>query len=246
MGITKLFDQFYRHLPDETFQKEFTTGQFCYIAAFQLDVVPWVLEVKRSDPTGHIKLDFDIRKLCEGDYCRTEDLPIYHLYLRYNEELIVQKSKRRPGIIISSENIIFDDISKILKDKKKKHLQQKCVLVVPIFSKETTLSPSGFPPEMVARIKALMYKQFFYCPQPPKGFKTIEGIARLDRIQVIATSSFPSNRRVFEPVNMGLTEEVTGVFVGMLREWLAIPGRSKDIDYLKTIKEIVAETLPPL
>jgi len=244
MGITKLFDNFYRRLPDETFQKDFITGQFCYIAAFQLEVVPWVLEVKRSDPTGHLNIDFDVRKLSEKDYCRTEELPIYYLGLRYNEELIVQKSKRRPGIIIASENIIFDDISHILKNKKK-HLQQKCVLVVPIFSRSTTISPSGFPPEMVARIKALMYKQYFYCPQPPKGFKTIEGISRLDRIQVIATSSFPSNKRVFEPVNMAFTDEVTAVFIGMIREWLGIPGRPEDIDYLKTIKDIVAETLPP-
>lgn len=244
MGLTQLIDNYYWKLPDETFQKDFITGQFCYIAAFQLDVVPWVLEVKRSDPTGHIKLNFDIRKLCEKDYSRTEDLPLYHIWLRYNEELIVHKSKRRPGIIIASENIIFDDVSNILKDKKKKHLQQKCILVVPLFSKETTISPIGFPPEMVARIKALMYKQFFYCPQPPRGFKSIEGVARLDRIQVIATSSFPSNRRVFEPVNMALTDEVNAVFVGMLREWLGIPGRSEDIDYLKTIKDIVSQALP--
>ncbi len=244
IGITQLFDHFYKRLPDESYQKDFITGQFCYIAAFQLDVIPWILKPKRSDPTGHLKIDFDIRKLRENDYCRKEDLPIYHLKLGYNEELIVQKSKRRPGIIIASENVIFDDISNILKIKEKKHLQQKCVLVAPLFSKETTLSPSGFPPEMVARIKALMYRQFFYCPQPPKGFSKIEGIARFDRIQIIATSSFPSNKGVFEPVNMALTEEVTAVFVGMLREWLGIPGRFEDIENLKIIKDLVAGTLP--
>lgn len=244
MGITQLFANFYRRLPEESFQKEFITGQICYIASPQLDVIPWILEVKRSDPTGHKKVQFGIRKLCDTDYCRKEDLPIYHLKLRYNEELLVHKSKRRPGIIIASENIIFEDISDILKAKAKKHLQQKCILVAPLFSIETSLSATGFPPEMVARTKALMYNQYFFCPEPPKGFNRIEGIARLDRIQVIITSSFPGNRQVFEPINMALTEEVTALFVGMLREWLGIPGRPEDTEYLKTVKEIVAASLP--
>lgn len=244
MGITKLFDQFYRKSPDDSFLKQFITGQFCYIAAPQLDVVPWVMEVKRSDPTGHKTIDFNIRKLCEDDYCRKEDLPLFHLKLRYNEELIIQKSKRRPGIIIASENIIFKDISELLRSIKKKHLQQEVVLVAPLFSIETTLQPSGFPPEMVARTKALMYNQFFYCPPPPVGFAQIHGIARLDRLQVIVTSSFPGNKIVFQPINLGLTEEVTAVFVGMLREWVGISGKEEDLENLRIVKSIVAETLP--
>lgn len=244
MGITKLIDPFYRKLPEDSFQKEFVTGQFCYLAAPQLDVIPWIMEVKRSDPTGHEKADFDIRKLCVDDYCRKEDLPLYRLTLRYNEELIIHKSKRRPGIMISSDNIIFKDISELLRIKHKPHLQQEVILVAPLFSTETTLRQNGFPPEMVARTKALMYNQFYYCPPPSMGFPRIEGIARLDRLQVIVTSSFPGNRRVFEPTNMAFTEEVTAVFMGMLTEWLGIKGRQDDVENLRTVKSIVAETLP--
>ena len=245
MGITKLIDPFYRKLPDEDYQKSFITGQFCYIASAQLDVIPWVMEVQRADPTGHKNIKFNIRKLCSGDYCRKTELPLYYLTLRHNEELIIQKSKRRPGIIISAENIAFEDITNILRTKKKKHLQQECLLVVPLFSMETTLSHTGFPPEMVSRIKALMYNQFFYCPQIPIGFNRIEGIARLDRVQIIIKSSFPGNRRVFEPIDIAFTDEVTVIFINMLREWLGIRGNSEDIENLRTVRNIVSETLPP-
>ncbi len=244
MGITKLFDQFYKKIPDEFFQTKFITGQFCYIAAPQLEVIPWIMDVKRSDPTGHKKLDFAIRKLCDDDYCKKEDLPLYHLTLRYNEELIVQKSKRRPGIIMSSENIIFKDITELLRVKHKRHLQQEVILVAPLFSIETTLRQSGFPPEMVARTKALMYNQFFYCPPPPVGFARIDGIARLDRLQVIVTSSFPGNKIVFQPINLSLSDEVTAIFVGMLREWLGISVLPDDLENLRIVKSIVSETLP--
>lgn len=245
MGITKLIDPFYRKLSDEDYQKKFITGQFCYMASPQLDVIPWVMEVKRADPTGHKNVEFKVRKLGNDDYCRKEDLPLYYLKLRHNEELIIHKSKRRPGIIISAENIAFEDIANILKEKKRKHLQQECLLVIPLFSMETTLSPSGFPPEMVSRIKALMYNQFFYCPKIPIGSHRIEGIARLDRVQVIIKSSFPGNKRVFEPIDIAFTEEVTVIFINMLREWLCIPGKPEDIENLRTVRSIVSETLPP-
>ncbi len=245
MGITQLFDQFYRKLPDEDFQKKFITGQFCYIASPQLDVIPWVMEVRRADPTGHKKIDFKIRKMSSEDYCRKEELPLYYLKLRYNEELIIHKSKRRPGIIISAESISFEDIAIILKGKRKDHLQQECLLVVPLFSIETTLNQTGFPPEMTSRIKPLMYNQFFYCPKIPIGFFRIEGIARLDRIQVIIKSSFPGNKTVFEPINIAFTEEVTAIFINMLREWLGIPGKPDDTEHLRTVRSIVAGTLPP-
>ena len=246
MGITQLFDQFYKKLPEEDFQRRFLTGQFCYIASPQLDVIPWVMEVKRADPTGHKKIDFKIREMCNEDYYRKNELPLYHLKLRHNEELIIHKSKRRPGIIISAESIYFEDIAIILKSKRKKHLQQECVLVVPLFSMETTLSHSGFPPEMVSRIKALMYNQFFYCPKIPIGVNRIEGIARLDRVQVIIKFSFPGNKRVFEPIDIAFTDEVTGIFINMLREWLGIPGNPEDIENLRTVRSIASEALPPV
>jgi hypothetical protein len=95
---------------------------------------------------------------------------------------------------------------------------------------ETTLSHSGFIAEMVSRIKALMCNQFFYGPQIPIGYNRIEGIARLDRIQIMIKSSFPGNKCVFEPIDIAFTDEVTGIFINMLREWLGIPGNPENIE----------------
>ena len=105
--------------------------------------------------------------------------------------------------------------------------------------------PTGFPSEMVSRIKALMYNQFFYCPKIPIGSHRIEGIARLDRIQVIIKSSFPGNKCVFEPIDIAFTDEVTVIFINMVREWLCIPGKPEDIENLRTVRSIVSEAMPP-
>jgi hypothetical protein len=85
---------------------------------------------------------------------------------------------------------------------------------------------------MVERIKALMYRQFFYCPFEAPVY---EAVVRLDRIQPVIPH-YPG----WEPVNVALSEEALGVLMGVLREYFGAP---QDED-LKALREIVQEALP--
>lgn len=82
--------------------------------------------------------------------------------LQSNEELLVQRCKKRPAIILSSGVECFPDIAKLLKQKGKKHQQQDCLFVIPCYNVQTEEYGTGFIQPIVARTQCLMYRQFFY------------------------------------------------------------------------------------
>ena len=240
MGITQLIDPFYIDISEENFRAKPTMGQLYWVPSPQPDVIPQILEVERADPTEHYITRFTIRNVQETDFQRKDELPLYRLKLRLHEELIIQKAKRRPAIILPSSSILFKDVARVLKSKGKKHLQQDCIIAVPVFDIERPDDPAGFPPVMVARIKALMYNQFFYCPRTPMGMSPIEGVARLDRIQVV----FPGHRASFNPLPIKLSEDAITILMHLLRSWLCIKGDPEDEKYLTELKELLKETAP--
>ncbi|MEA2040624.1 MAG: hypothetical protein U9N82_12500 [Thermodesulfobacteriota bacterium] len=240
MGITQLIDPFYIDMSGERFRDKPTLGQLCWVPSPQPDIIPQIFEVQRADPTEHNITKFTIRNVQETDFQRKDELPLYRLRLRLNEELIIQKAKRRPAIVLPTTNTVFDDVITFLKSKGKKHLQQDSILVVPIFGIEKPDHPQGFPPIMTARIKALMYDQFFYCPKTPSGMTPIEGVARLDRIQVI----FPVHRASYKPLPIRLSDDAIPILMNLLRAWVRIKGTTEDEKYLKELRELLKETLP--
>jgi hypothetical protein len=50
MGITQIITQFYKDLPRDTFRKEPTVGQLCWVPALHINQIPMVMEVERADP----------------------------------------------------------------------------------------------------------------------------------------------------------------------------------------------------
>ena len=240
MGITQLIDPFYIDISKEKFRDRPTLGQLCWVPSPQPNIIPQIFEVQRADPTEHHITRFSIRNIKETDFLRREELPLYRLKLRLNEELIIQKAKRRPAIVLLTSNTIFPDIDKLLRTLSKSHLQQESIFVIPIFGFENSDHPGGFPPIMITRIKALMYNQFFFCPRTPSGMDLIEGIARLDRLQII----FPGNRASHKPLPIKLSDDAIAILMNLLRSWLCIRGTPNDEKYLKDLRELLEETLP--
>jgi hypothetical protein len=240
MGITQLLDPFYIDISRERFRDQITPGQLCWVPSPQPNKILQILDVQRADPKEHYLTKFRIRNVTEEDFHRKSELPLYRLKLRLHEELVVQVAKRRPAIVSPSSTVIFKDIAQLLRPKGKKHLQQDCAIIVPIFDIERPQDPKGFPPEMAVRIKALLYNQFFYCPRTPIGMDPVEGVARLDRIQVV----FPGHRASFDPLPIKLSDDALTVLMQLLRSWLCIRGAPEDEKYLQELKDLVKGALP--
>jgi hypothetical protein len=239
MGITQLIDPFYEELPQEEFRRGPRLGQLCGVPSPHLNLIPQILEIQRADPKEHHISQFRIRNVQETDFQRRDELPLYKLNLRLHEELIIQKAKRRPAIVLITSNTLFQDVRNILRSQGKRHLQEDSILVLPIYSTEKPEHPGGFPPIMTTRIKALQYNQFFYCPRTP-GKDLIEGVARIDRLQIV----FPGHRASFSPLPLKLSEDVLAILVEMVREWLCIKGSPENEKYLKELRNLLRETLP--
>jgi hypothetical protein len=235
MSIEQLIDPFYKELPANTFRKEPSIGQLCWIPTLHINKIPLVMEVERADPKEAYATKFKVRNLTESDFKQRAKLPIKSLNLRETEELIVNKAKKRPAIIICTSPTIFDDLSKVLRKLGRLHLQEECLFFAPIYNIETAAHRGGFPPIMVSRIKALMYSQFFYCPLLRKEGLS-GGIARLDRLQML----LPINRAVYDPLPISLSDDALAVLLAMMR-FLFGSAEEELIAY----KEVLMDTLPP-
>lgn len=234
MGIVQLIDPFYVKLSDDTFRRASVIGQFCWVPVTHLDPVPRILDVERVDPQEHFATKFSIRNMTDGDFKKKTRLPIKALSLRETEELIIHRAKRRPAIIISGETTIFDDVKTLLQQMGRKHLQEETLIVAPLYSVESGDHEGGFPPVMVARIRALMYKQFFFCPKGNSPL-TVDSIMRLDRLHAVVP-----NYPAYVPEPCSLSTEALGVLMSMLR---SLFGAKEEADF-EALKSLVFESLP--
>ncbi len=230
MGITQLIDPFYQSLDLKALKNRPVIGQFCWIAAPHVEKVPRILEVERENPTEHYATKFKIRNMTDQDFKKKQKLPNWWLTLRETEELIVQRAKRQLAITVAAENTLFGDIKEAVGGRE--HLQEENILVLPLYGIDSAGHEGGFPSAIVARIKALMYRQFFYCPYKSPVY---EAVVRLDRIQPIIP-----HHPGWTPENIALSGEALGVLMGMLREYFGAP---QDED-LQALREIVQDALP--
>jgi hypothetical protein len=234
LGIVQLVDPFYVRLADDTFRRTSVVGQFCWVPVTHLDTIPRILDVERADPQEHYATKFSIRNMTDGDFKKKTRLPIKALSLRETEELVIHRAKRRPAVIISGETTIFDDLKTLLRQMGRKHLQEESLIVAPLYSVESGDHEGGFPPIMVARIRALMYKQFFFCPKENSPL-TADSIMRLDRLHAI----FPKHP-AYIPEPYSLSAEALGVLMSMLRSLFG----AKEEPEFKALKELVFNSLP--
>jgi hypothetical protein len=87
---------------------------------------------------------------------------------------------------------------------------------------------------MVARIRALMYKQLFFCPKENSPL-TADSIMRLDRLYAVVP-----NYPAYIPEPYSLSAEALGVLMAMLR---SLFGAKEEADF-EALKTLVYESLP--
>jgi hypothetical protein len=231
-GIGQVIPSFYTELPATTFRRGPLIGQFYWVVAPFLTAVPWIYDVQRADPTEHTVATGKIRPIDKTDFRPKSRLPIKVLSLRETEELLIHRSKKRLAVVISARYTIFDDIAAILRQRGQRHLQEDSVIVVPLYGVENKTHSGGFPAGMTAKIQALQYRQFFYCP----GHAVVkEGVLRLDRLQPVLPHQLS-----IEPTQVALHPEALSVLLTMVR---ALFGAPLDEDFI-ALQSLLRETLP--
>lgn len=192
-------------------RQSFVPGQICWSPVPHVDPVPRILDVEREEAERHDEIKFCCRNANRRDDFRKRDrsLPIKNLELHSNEELLAQRAKKRPAVIVGTGLDIFPDIARLLTRSGKKHLQEDSVFIVPIYGIATEWDPSGFPPEMVIRIRYMLYRQFFFLPGTT-GLS--DGVVRFDRMQTIVGKD-PS---AIEPTDLRVSLPPLAVFLASL------------------------------
>lgn len=233
MGLFQLYSpkEYYKKIDPKNYQK----GQLCWINSPYINEIPRILDVERNQPEEHDEVKFILRNVDpDHDFRGSQEriLPLKYLKLESTEELLVQKAKRRPAIIISSGLDIYPEITKLLRERGQKHLQEDSLFMVPCYGVETRDNRRGFPTEMAVRIRCMLYRQFF--PLPAYSVLTTDSIARLDRIQVVISR----HRAAIEPTNTCLSDEVFHIF---LSQFIFCMSGIEEKEFLE-IRDLVNET----
>jgi hypothetical protein len=235
MGLRQLIVPFYERLPAGSFRVGPVPGQIGWIVAPIPDPVPRVLLLKRDGDRTHDRVEGEIRNMIIDDFKKGNELPVFRMRLRKNEACLVQRSKRRPAIVVGLYGSRFDDVDKLLRQAGKKHLQEQNIVAAPIYGNQSEDHPDGFPPVMQSRIAALMYSQFFPCPQNNDPF-LMGGAARLDRLQTIVPQA-PS----WEPTDVRLVPEAMSVLLGLLRLRFGSTSESE----IEALRDLLKDCIPP-
>lgn len=213
-------------------------GRIVWCPVGNVEEVPRVLDVERATPTDHFATKFSIVQMGAGHFKERTRLPVKSLTLQGTEELLIAKAKKRPCVVVSSPNTDFADHETVPEIKRKRHLWNGAVLLAPLYGLETAADGQGFPPVMVARIKALLYSQFIHIPQkcPKSGISMRkDAIVRLDRM----FSAVPAARAV-EMEDYKLAEEPLALLLAMARVRLG----GEPTDALSLVMELAREALP--
>lgn len=217
--------------------KGIAVGHFVWCPVPHLEEVPRILEVERAASEDHHATKFEIVQVSSDHFKSKQKLPIKRLSLSDTEELLISKAKKRPCLVVASNNTTFTDDSTVAELKGRRHLQDESMILAPIYGAAAPENEKGFPPIMVARIKVFLYNQFFYLPKTCLKSKISfekDGIVRLDRL-------FPAspNRGVIS-MDKKLAEEPLLLLMAVLRERF---GDTQD-ENLRTVRELLYETLP--
>jgi len=235
MSLTTLISPFYKPLNSNTFRQIPTLGQLAWVPVPAYPPIPQILDVERDKPREHESARAKIRNVTRDDFKRRQGLPIYRLQLADNEELMVQKAKRRLAIIVAAVGTAFDDVEPLLRQAGKKHLQERNVLVAPLYGIQSDDHPTGFPEVMRHRIDALLYSQFFFCPANSSP-SVYDGVARLDRLFPVV----PKDPAAYDPLPLALSDEALSVLLALLR--LRFGSRSEP--EINTLRELLQDTIP--
>lgn len=231
MGILQVLDPFF----EDTAKGELPQpGHLMWVPTCDVPEVPTILDVERATPEEHFATRFVISQIANHHFNSRQRLPIKSLDLGDTEELIVNKGKKRPCIVVSGARV--DDVDALPEGTARrmaKHLGRQAYFVVPLYGVSTLQNPGTFGPALVARIRAMQYPHLMCIPDhanPPQP----ASIARLDRMFVTTLG------RGCDPYGKKLNTEALEVFLSQVS--IVCGGNSSEA--YETVRELAKEALP--
>jgi hypothetical protein len=220
MGLVQYFEtfgyKFYEKISGKISYEKPVIGQFCWAPVLHIDEIPQILDVERKDPRAQLEGKFIVRNMKSDDFRSKDRLPLKLLKLRDRQEAVIRKASKRPCVVLHYGETLYGDIDKILPSMGRKHLQRKKNMVIlPLYGVHDDKNHlGGFPPIMVARIRAMMFDQFLFFPKDKHSPLTLDSIGRIDDIQV-TINNHPSCD--FESYKV--TEDYLSVILSMIKRW---------------------------
>ena len=220
MGLLQYFDaygyKFYEPIPGSKIRyTNPVIGQICLAPILHIDKIPRIFDVERHHPREHEFVNYSIRNMAFGDFTGRNRLPLKLLKLRERQEAIIHGASKRPCVLLHYGETVYEDLRRVLVQMGRPHLQRKNnMLLLPLYGVQDDKEHlGGFPPVMVARIRAMLYDQFLFFPSDGKAIHK-DSIARFDDLQVLVNQSPACDFTGYK-----VTDELFSVIIGMLKRW---------------------------
>lgn len=205
------FDDFYRRLmPAE--RGAHVIGQVCWIPAYEHMDDYHVVRIGPWDRTQPITTAaFRIEKKNIHTIGASSDLfqrmPIPELKLRMDEELLVKKVKRRPGVLIVREGLDTRRLAGAMAGQLPRRPNPNSHVFAPVISlrKEGNIG-QDYPAGFIEKVKAVELPEFVYLPPDGTILKN-ESMAVLTQLQMHGERFIEETDLALQPLYIGAALE---------------------------------------
>lgn len=232
--IGELYDGFYDSTRKRSGRPEPRQIVFCPV--IETDRRLRIGEVARSDSYAHTQVTMHIRDQEKRDFRGKDNrLPIKGLKLDATHELVISRAKLRPCLVIGCCEGIGQSSIPEGPQRKLAASFHPIYLLAPVFHVSHADELGAFGPVVTARIKCLMYPEFFYLRQSG-GYLRVPGVARLDRMFLQA----PHPGLGFELTDLFVNANIFALVLGQAKYLL---GQDMTKEQLE-VRDLMLTTLP--
>jgi hypothetical protein len=233
--IGTLYDRFYDDKRKSSGKPE--VGQIVFCPVIEANRRLWIGDVQRVDSHAHTQVQMHIREQRKEDFRGKEKrLPIKGLQLDSTHELVISRAKLRPCLVVGTcEGIDAASVPDGAQRRLAANAFPSSYLLAPAFHVSHADEYGAFGPVVTARIKCLMYAEFFYLRQSG-GYIRVPSVVRLDRIFIGA----PHPGSGFELADLFLIPEIMTLVHEQVR---FLFGKPLTNEYLE-IRDMMLSFLP--
>jgi len=188
-----------------------------------VDQIPYTIIPKgRKDANIHDKALVQIRELDIKHPRTREDLPVAAMSLKQQEIWTAYRAKKRPCLVLGKTRKKVDQPDRRGMPQRS---TAQTLLVIPCYGADQDGPRAGYNPELVERIRHIVYPQFYLDMLPLGGPK--ESIARIDQMQPVGRMY-----NSYETTDFKLSAEALSVWLP-----LEVPRRNLGIIYILILKK---------